>query len=137
MMPHALIVYDDSIFGREVEDILRKTKCRVDRVKSGSDAVSLLMKFEYEILVTKLLLNDHIDGDYLSKMVRRRKAGQPSLTVGISSFISGYGRNKNFDLIFSEPFISDELVTIMRENAAGLTSAGVRPSMPMWARRWL
>ena len=121
MKPNVLVAYNDPVFGRDVESSFRLMKCRVDRVQKGMDAVSLLSKYKYDIIFTSLTLDEHIDGESLFHIARKKKEQSP-LTIGITSHIPENCANNSFDLIFVEPLQLDAILMVIRGKIREITS---------------
>jgi DNA-binding NtrC family response regulator len=82
-----LVVDDDPLIRRQLEDLYRERKYDVDSVGSAEDALSLLEEFEYSLGVVDLKIPG-TDGISLTKQVRER---WPDLDVII---VTGYASIK-------------------------------------------
>lgn len=119
-MSAILLVDDNRAVRNSVGDVLRDAGYKVSEAASGSEALSLLERDAFDLLMVDYLLPE-MKGDAIAQMARKR---WPTLRVaflsGYTDFLSLTGKAGD-DILISKPISSEEL---RRAVAAALQRPG-------------
>ena len=119
-MSAILLVDDNRAVRNSVGDVLRDAGYKVSEAASGSEALSLLERGAFDLLMVDYLLPE-MKGDAIAQMARKR---WPTLRVaflsGYTDFLSLTGKAGD-DILISKPISSEEL---RRAVAAALQRPG-------------
>jgi CheY-like chemotaxis protein len=110
-----LWVEDDAIIRRVAKKILKKLNFLGDVVACGSEALDMLQKDEYNILITDLGM-PNMNGDTLAKLVRERF--QENIYIIINTGWSNYseeGPSQYADIIIPKPIDIEKIQTIISD----------------------
>jgi len=81
-MERVLVVEDDSFFRETFQDLLREDGYEVDVASSGAEALEMLHKFEYHVVVTDLVMKGISGLDLLSRVKQFDPAIEVILVTG-------------------------------------------------------
>ena len=119
-MSAILLVDDNRAVRNSVGDVLRDAGYKVSEAASGSEALSLLERDAFDLLMVDYLLPE-MKGDAIAQMARKR---WPTLRVaflsGYTDFLSLTGKAGD-DILIAKPISSEEL---RRAVAAALQRPG-------------
>jgi DNA-binding response OmpR family regulator len=125
--PLVLIVEDENLLLREVEDALTDGGFAVETVSSGEEALSLLRggTKTYSALVTDVGLGRDLTGWDVARKVREEQPTFPVIYLTAASADEWAARGVPNSILVSKPFARGQLVTAVSQllNAGGEATA--------------
>ena len=113
---NVLLIEDNKINQLVTQKALMKLNCNIEIVETGSEALNLITKDAFDLIVTDINLPD-ISGFEITKKIRNSKIKTPVFAVTAYSYdeIKLQAIESGIDEIFVKPFKSEELSAKIRE----------------------
>ncbi len=117
-MPDILIIEDNDVTIKSIEHLLEKEGCNVVTAANGKEAVRLLDQFDFDLVVTDLLM-PFMSGLDVVRYIKNdlKKTTLPIIVVSSvkdeKSKMEAY--NMGVDVFLTKPYTPHELVTFIRK----------------------
>ena len=113
---NVLLIEDNKINQLVTQKALMKLNCNIEIVETGSEALNLITKDTFDLIVTDINLPD-ISGFEITKKIRNSKIKTPVFAVTAYSYdeIKLQAIESGIDEVFVKPFKSEELSAKIRE----------------------
>ena len=113
---NVLLIEDNKINQLVTQKALMKLNCNIEIVETGSEALNLITKDAFDLIVTDINLPD-ISGFEITKKIRNSNIKTPVFAVTAYSYdeIKLQAIESGIDEIFVKPFKSEELSAKIRE----------------------
>ncbi len=111
-----LFVENDKVASDYVKRVL-KNQYNIDVVDNGDEALSIVKKYDYDILLLDINLGRGIDGVELMKTIKKQKKYSSTPMVAVTAFAAESEKNEFLSMGFthylSKPFTSSELKKLL------------------------
>lgn len=121
MHPRRILIIDDEPGIRSLlADALRLEGCAVTTVRSGNEALTILRKMTFDVIISDIRMNDGNGIEFLSKFCRRQDGVMQVIMIsGFSDYSETEVLHRGADHFVAKPFELEALVELALNGQPG------------------